>query len=140
MNLARNAFLAMGLAFCTISAAADFDGSTPLTCLATAGHDCSPGHAQCAQLKSKSKGPPEIGIDFANKTVRSPYRTALLPILTTLSNDEQLIMQGSQEKFAWSAIVNRKTGALTISIADRVGSYIVFGQCKAASAAATSGK
>ena len=134
MNFARNGFLAIGMAFCTIATAADFDGSAPLTCTPSAAHDCTPDKAQCAPTKPTTRGP--IGIDFANKTVRSPYRTALLPIRTTSMNVEQLIMQGSQERFAWSAVVNRHTGALIIAIADREGSYIIFGECKAASATA----
>jgi hypothetical protein len=138
MNLARNGLLVLSAAFCTMAAAADFDGSAPLSCTPTATHDCTPAKTQCEPLKPTTRG--AIGIDFANKTVRSPYRTALLPIGTTSMNVEQLIMQGSQERFAWSAIVNRKTGALIISIADREGSYIIFGKCKTASATATPAK
>ena len=41
-------------------------------------------------------------------------------------------MQGTDLKFASSAIVNRKTGALTLSVADRVGSYVIFGKCRVA--------
>ena len=74
-------------------------------------------------------------IDFANKTVKTPYRTDLLPIQNSASNAEQLIMQGTDLKFAWSAIVNRKTGAMNLAIADRTGAYVIFGQCKVASTA-----
>jgi hypothetical protein len=38
-------------------------------------------------------------------------------------------------KFAWSAIVNRKTGAFTLAVADREGAYVIFGKCKVAAAA-----
>ena len=49
-------------------------------------------------------------------------------------NNEQLQLQGTSEKFAWSAIINRSSGKLTVTIADRMGAYVMFGQCKAAGA------
>jgi len=49
--------------------------------------------------------------------------------LNSATNNEQL--QGTAEKFAWSAVVNRQTGKVTVTIADRVGAYVIFGQCKA---------
>jgi hypothetical protein len=73
-----------------------------------------------------------MDIDFAGKTIKTPYRTTLLPIQNSAMNDEQLILQGTDLKFAWSAVVLRKTGKLTLTVADRVGAYVIFGQCKAA--------
>ncbi|HTT01106.1 MAG TPA: hypothetical protein VMG11_03380 [Steroidobacteraceae bacterium] len=131
MKLARGAFLSISLACATLAAAEEFDGSMPLTCTPSAGQDCQPTKA-CGKLKPESKGPIEMQIDFANKTVKTPYRTTLLPIQNSAMNEQQLIMQGTDLKFAWSAIVNRKTGALTLAIADRVGAYVIFGKCKAA--------
>lgn len=132
MKLARVAALSIGLTCSAAALAADFDGSVPLTCTPSAGHDCVPGSEQCSKLKRESKGPVEVRVDFANKTIKTPYRTNLLPIQNSATNDEQLVMQGTDLKFAWSAIVNRKTGAITISVADRVGAYVIFGQCKVA--------
>jgi hypothetical protein len=134
MKLARDAVLAIGMGLSAAATAADFDGSAPLTCTPSVGHDCAPTAAQCSKLKSQSKGVGEIRIDFANKTVKTPYRTDLLPIQNSATNDEQLVMQGTDLKFAWSAIVKRKTGAMTLAIADRVGAYVIFGQCKLAGA------
>jgi len=58
----------------------------------------------------------------------------LLPIANSAINNEQLQLQGTSEKFAWSAIINRSSGKLTVTIADRMGAYVIFGQCKAAGA------
>ena len=133
MNKIRCAALfGVGLVFSGLAAAADFDGSAPLTCLGLAGHDCTPDKAQCGKLKGDPNIKPELRVDVAAKTVKSPYRTDLLPIGNTVVNDEQLQLQGTSEKFAWSAIVNRKTGKITLTIADRMGAYVVFGQCKLA--------
>ena len=135
MKLARYPVLALGLALSAAAVAADFDGTAPLSCTPSAGHDCAPATTQCSKLKSQSKGPIQVRIDFANKTIKTPYRSDLLPIQNSATNDEQLVMQGTDLKFAWSAIVNRKTGAITLAIADRVGAYVIFGQCKVANAA-----
>jgi hypothetical protein len=131
MKVARGTVLVVGLAFSAIAGAVDFDGSVPLKCTGLAGHDCDPAKAQCGKLKPETKITPEITIDFGAKTIKTPYRTTLLPIENSKLTDEQLQLQGN-DKFPWSAVVNRKTGKLTITIADRVGAYVIFGQCKAA--------
>ena len=132
--MARVSLLAMGLVLSAAAVAADFDGTVPLICTPSAGHDCAPATAQCRKLESETKGTGELRIDFANKTVKTPYRADLLPIQNSATNREQLVMQGTDLKFAWSAIVNRKTGAITLAVADRVGAYVIFGQCKVATA------
>jgi hypothetical protein len=107
--------LGIGLVLSAAVGAADFDGSEPLTCLV---RNCKLS-AGCVMT-----------IDPPNKTVKAPYRTELLPIANSALNNEQLQLQGTAEKFAWSAVVNRQTGKVTITIAHRVGAYVLFGQCK----------
>jgi hypothetical protein len=131
MKVARGTALLVGLAFSAIAGAVDFDGSVPLKCLGVKGFDCDPTKG-CDKLKPETKITPEVTIDLGGKTIKTPYRTTLLPIQNSVLNDEQLELQGTDLKFAWSAIVNRKTGKVTITIADRVGAYVIFGQCKVA--------
>lgn len=107
--------LGIGLVLSAAVGAADFDGSEPLTCLV---RNCKLS-AGCVMT-----------IDPPNKTVKTPYRTELLPIANSALNNEQLQLQGTAEKFAWSAVVNRQTGKVTITIAHWVGAYVLFGQCK----------
>lgn len=133
MNLASATIFATGLAFAALARAADIDGTVPLTCTPSAAFDCSPEKA-CGKLKPQSDPPPggwKVDIDFANKIIKTPYhQTNLLPVQNTASNDDQLIMQGAADKFGWSAVVLRKTGKLTITVADLKGAYVIFGQCK----------
>jgi hypothetical protein len=105
--------------FATV-AAADFDGSTPLTCTVTQSLDCH-----------RTNTAPTVGIDFAKKQVRSPYRKALLAVQHTTINTDALVLQGNDLFLAWSALVDKKTGALTISVADSEGAYVYFGMCQA---------
>ncbi len=129
-NRVRRLAFGLGLSFSAVVGAADFDGSAPLTCSGVAGYSCDPGKGQCSKVKPESNLPPFVVIDPGNKTVKTPYRTDLLPIANSRLNNEQLQLQGTSEKFAWSAIVNRQTGKVTVTIADRVGAYVIFGQCK----------
>ena len=115
----------------TVAAAGEFDGSVPLTCTAEKGHDCLPTESTCGRLKPQTDIAPIFGIDFAKKEVRSPYRTAVLPVLHTTTNKDSIVLQGADLLFAWSAVINKKTGALTVSIADNKGAYVAFGHCKA---------
>jgi len=125
--------LGLGVIVSGVAGAADLDGSTALSCTGVSGYSCDPAKA-CSKVKPEGDKAPVVLIDPANKTVKTPYRTDRLPIANSATNNEQLQFQGTSEKFAWSAIVNRSTGKVTITIADRVGAYVIFGQCKAAGA------
>src|SRR5215510_1546722 len=111
------------------------DDSQPLACKATQSHDCLPGKA-CQTLDPKTS--PFEGnkdyhfiIDFKNMTARSIYRDAALPITNANKTEDRLVVQGIDKSVAWSAVVKRSNGAFTLSVADRDGAYIVFGECAA---------
>ena len=129
MKNTRCLILGFGLAFSAAAVAADIDGTSPLKCTGLEGYSCESGKA-CSKVKPESNTPPVVTIDPANKTVKTPYRTDLLPIANSAVNNEQVQLQGTSEKFAWSTVINRKTGKLTVTIADRTGAYVIFGQCK----------
>jgi hypothetical protein len=134
MSMLRSVSIVLAMSLASVATAADFDGSVPLTCRALQAHDCLPTAKACVQVKPESDIEPVFGINFAKKELRSPYRTALLPIVTTRTTDVSLVMQGGDLLAAWSALINKKTGELTISIADSKGAYVAFGQCKVAQA------
>ena len=129
MKNVRRLILGFGLAFSAAASAADIDGTTPLKCTGVEGYSCESGKA-CSKVKPESNTAPVVMIDPANKTVKTPFRTDLLPIANSAVNNEQLQLQGTSEKFAWSTVINRKTGKLTVTIADRLGAYVIFGECK----------
>src|SRR3569833_4495878 len=101
--------------------AEELDGSQPLECTATQGHDCLPADAVCTRLKPQAEQAPVFGIAFAKQEIRSPYRTSLLKVTHATINAESLVLQGADLLFAWSALINKTTGAFTISVADRKG-------------------
>jgi hypothetical protein len=134
MNYARRLALGVSLIASAGVGAADFNGSASLTCTPSAAYSCEPGKA-CSRVKPESDPPRAMTIDARDKTVRAPYRTELLPIANSALNNEQLQLQGTAEKFAWSAVVQRRTGKVTITIADRLGAYVIFGDCQISAAA-----
>ena len=130
MRVLRSASIVLAMSLSAVAAAGDFDGAVPLTCVTEKAFDCLPTKSSCDRMKADSSGPPVFGIDFVKKEVRSPFRTAMLTGLRTSTNNDSLVIQGGDLLLAWSALIDRKTGALTISIADSKGAYVAFGQCK----------
>ena len=118
------------LTIAAAGAAEPIDGSQPLSCLVTTGRDCLPADSGCKLLQPERGKPPVIDIDFNKKEVRSPFRTALLHVTHSTVTSESLILQGADLLFAWSALIKKRSGDLTIAITDREGAYVVFGACK----------
>jgi len=134
MRLLHTASLFLAMSLSAVAVAGDFDGAVPLICTVDKAHDCLPTKSSCDRLKPEGDKLPVFAIDFAKKEVRSPFRTALLTGLRTTTNNDSLVIQGGDLLVAWSALVDRKTGVLTISVADSKGAYVGFGQCKKAEA------
>lgn len=111
-------------------AAEDYNGSKPMVCEPQHGHDCLPTETACKPLKPEAGKDVNLYIDVAKKTVKTPYRTSLLPIDSVGKNTKSLVLQGKSLEYVWNATIHRTTGRLTISIADREGAYVIFGQCK----------
>ena len=130
MRAGRTVSIILAMAMASMASAGDFDGSMPLTCTADKGYDCLPGATSCGPLKPETDIAPVYGVDFAKKEIRSPFRASLLKIVNSTSNRDSLVLQGAEGTAAWSATVDRKTGALTVALADSLGAYVVFGQCK----------
>jgi hypothetical protein len=129
---ALRSVLVLAMSFAGVAAAGDFDGALPLTCRVEKGHDCLPTQSQCSPLKPETDIEPVYAIDFTKKEVRSPFRTATMAILHTSTNDDSIVMQGADLRIAWSAMVDRKTGDLTVALGDSKGAYVAFGKCKVA--------
>ena len=131
-GIARGASAVLALSLAAAASATGFDSDSRLVCAAERGHDCLPAGDQCSPLKPETKIAPVFEIDFASGTIHSPYRRSLLHVSRMSTNAESFVLQGADLLFAWSALINRTTGALTVSVADREGAYIVFGRCKPA--------
>jgi hypothetical protein len=136
MRAVRHFLFLLAVSATTGAIAQEFDGSVPLSCKALGGFDCLPGQASCGPIKPELKIEPVYTVNLAAREVHSPYRTALLKIAATSSNKEALFLQGTDAGSAWSAIIKKASGELTITVADRKGAYVAFGQCQVAKPAA----
>jgi hypothetical protein len=128
--------LAVGaLAAMTAHAAEEqFNGSRPMDCEPTSGHDCLPTEKVCKALKPEPGKQLNLHVDVNNMSLKTPYRNDTLPIQSFSFNTKSLVMQGTSLELVWSATIHRTTGRLTMAIADREGAYVVFGQCKVSTA------
>jgi len=111
--------------------AGDFDGSRPLRCAPSQVNDCLPGAACTQPTPSEAGVADHLDIDFQKKEVRGRYRAVPMPIGAMNKTNEQLILQGTDLSFAWSAVIFLKDGKMTATIADRQGAFVFFGQCTA---------
>jgi hypothetical protein len=118
------------LASATALAAEEFNGSRPMDCEPTSGHDCLPTAQSCKPLKPEPGKHLNLHVDVNNMSLKTPYRNDTLPIQSFSFNTKSLVMQGTSLELVWSATIHRTTGRLTVVIADREGAYVVFGQCK----------
>lgn len=68
-------------------------------------------------------------IDFAKKVVVGPKRTS--PIVSIEMTTAQVLLQGTELGFAWSIALDRESGRMIATIADRAGAFLMFGACTA---------
>jgi hypothetical protein len=136
MRVLRPVLVLLAASATTCAIAEELDGSMPLSCRVASAYDCLPGQSSCGKLVPESKVDPVYSINFASKEVRSPFRTALLKVGQATTGKESLMLQGADASVAWSAMIKKGTGELTITVADRKGAYVAFGQCKVAPPAA----
>jgi len=130
MRALRPYLFLLAISATTCAVAQEFTASVPLECKVLSGYDCLPGQASCGKIKPELDIEPVFTFNIPNKEVKSPYRTAMLKISNSTTNRDSLVVQGVDTAIAWSALIKKATGAMTVSVADAKGGYIAFGQCK----------
>jgi len=126
--------LAVGVFASAAALGADepFNGSQPMDCKPLTGHDCLPTEQTCRKLTPEPGKDLTLHVDVNKMTFKTPYRNDAMPIQSFSFNSKSLIMQGTNLEMVWNATIHRTTGRLTMTIADREGAYVVFGQCSLA--------
>ncbi|CAB3776778.1 hypothetical protein [Pararobbsia alpina] len=121
---------AFALASCLASAtlqAADFDGSKPLICATIDAHDCDPGLTCQRSLPAELGAPQFLRIDFAKKTIAGPQRTT--PIHFMDNSPAEILMQGVEFGFAWTIVIDKASGELTMTLLSSEDALVLFGSC-----------
>jgi hypothetical protein len=107
--------------------AADFDGSKLLICATVDAMDCVSGE-DCTTGRPGDMGAPAfLRIDFAQKTIGGPNRTA--PIVSMDTSGEQILLQGKEQGYGWTFALNQEGGKFSATLVNRDGVFVLFGSC-----------
>jgi len=114
---------------CSATAAfsADFDGSKRLICATVDAHACDPGETCLRGLPDDIGVPRFMRIDFAAKTIAGPIRTTQIRFLD--NSADQILMQGTELGYAWTVVIDKSDGTLSMTLVNRDDTYTVFGYC-----------
>jgi hypothetical protein len=120
----------LALALCAGAApaiSADFDGSKPLICSAIEAHDCELG-VTCQRAVPEDLNVPQfIRLDFGVKTMSAGGRVTKMQ--SHARADGMLIVQGMENKRAFSITISEQSGKLVGAIAADEQGYMIFGAC-----------
>jgi hypothetical protein len=106
---------------------ADFDGSKPLICSAIESHDCELGATCVRGLAEDINAPQFIRLDFAAKTMSARGRSTAMKNFAR--GDGMLVIQGFENKRAFSITISEQSGNLVGAIAVDEAGYLIFGAC-----------
>jgi hypothetical protein len=107
--------------------ASEFDGSRVLLCAPVQAFDCAAGEDCAKELPEQLGVPAFMRIDVPNKAVVGPKRTS--PILVVDRSDAQLTLQGTEFGYGWTIVIDRESGKLSATLANREGVFVLFGAC-----------
>lgn len=129
MRAAWAAFLVM--AATAPAGAAGFDGKSPLECAPASASQCDTA-AACESVTLDEiglSGP--LRVDFEAKKLLSLDGQRSSPIRSVEVDEKTLILQGSQNGRGWSVAIDRASGAMSGTIAEIEGAFVLAGSCKA---------
>ena len=128
------AFLAgLTLALSQAAVADNFDGSKELLCAVNHAQACTPD-GTCEFATADAIGlPPFIEIEFDEKQISDTVdgdgeRTTTIE--RQKLTDTQLVLQGEQ-RLAWSIVISRETGKMTVAASGNGEGFVLFGACTA---------
>lgn len=126
----KSALLAMFLSVSAINASAgDFDGSKALICATVEAHACDPGLECKRSLPSDLGAPKFLSLDFQKKVVVGPAHTT--PMLVFRKEPEQVVMEGTENGYAWTIVLDSTDGSMTLMLASSGDALVLFGNCTA---------
>jgi hypothetical protein len=108
---------------------ANFDGSKILICAPVEAMDCGAGQACTRGLPESIGAPGFMRVDVAKKIVSGPNEDSPIQIIDT--TEERLLLQGKEQGFGWTLVVEQDSGRLTTTLVDENGVFVLFGNCMA---------
>ncbi len=123
----------LALALSQAAVADNFDGSKELLCAVNHAQACTPD-GTCEFATADAIGlPPFIEIEFDEKQISDTIdgdgeRTTTIE--RQKLTDTQLVLQGEQ-RLAWSIVISRETGKMTVAASGDGEGFVLFGACTA---------
>ena len=117
---------------CAASAAAPYDGSTPMQCrieTVFVCHEaamCTRGNAQTVSL------PPVVTVDIGKRVISGSATGRTARITAYGRGAGQLLIHGEEVQTlgkAWGLNVEEKTGAMSGAVLSPIGGFLMFGSC-----------
>ena len=107
--------------------AGDFDGTRPFLCSVIVTNDCALGTPCIHGIAEDVNLPQFVKVDFKAKQISARGRTA--PIQNSNRSNGMLMIQGEQDRRAFSLTVAEDTGAFVAAVAGDGEGFMVFGAC-----------
>lgn len=104
-----------------------YDGTKPLLCASIEAIVCESGEPCEKGLPENIGAPQFLRIDFSKKEIVGPKRTTEIRLME--KNDEQILLQGHELNMGWALALDRATGKMTVTLANRESAFVIFGAC-----------
>ncbi|MCW8926100.1 MAG: hypothetical protein OQJ84_07580 [Xanthomonadales bacterium] len=111
----------------TSAFAGDYDGSQPLICATVEARDCVLRDTCFSGNPGELGAPAFIRIDFKKKLLKGEEITS--PILNMASQENQLILQGTELDFGWTFSLEQASGKFAASLTNAEGAFLLYGSC-----------
>ena len=129
----RNLAGLVGLAVLLLAAAAPAEGlddSNSLTCTLNSSSQCDAEAACIGVTLEQINLSGAFRVDFAGAKLASLNDERTSPIDDVDVLPEVLVVQGHQDDRGWTLVIDRTTGHLSATLAEREGAFVLAGECQ----------
>lgn len=128
-GMAMKRMMVLALAACCSMAvfAEPISGSRRALCTTEELRDCVAGTECLNGLPAEYGAPVAMRIDFANRQVHGEQRSTKIRDIE--KKDGQILLQGREMGYGWTIAIETATGAMTLSLVNREGAFVLFGRC-----------
>lgn len=124
---ARTNFLAAAMLAAAPAWSDGLDIDKNLVCAPVEVIDCSPGLPCIKGTPDEMGAPVFMRVDLGGKVVNGPKLNTSIRMLD--KTEKEIVLRGDENGYAWTLTVDRNTGRMVITAANREGAFVMFGAC-----------
>jgi len=113
----------------SLAPAAPLDGATPMLCAVTSVADCSRAGDCERDTPEGAEVPPFVRVNIAQKLLSTVDGARTSPIANVQRANGRIIIQGTQNDRAWSAVIDERSGQMMASIGEKDGVIVLAAAC-----------